>query len=379
VVQVQTTLDPKKIVAEGYDRIFRRHCQWVSHARADERARYTSVLMRQLAPGARVLELGCGVGLPTTRELAEQFSVTGLDISPKQIAQARQNVPGAEFVNADMARLEYPAASFDGIAAFYSIFHVPRQEQAGLLCRLATWLRPGGIFVGTMGFASVETGYEEDWLGAPMYWSSFDAETNKRLVKDAGLRILSARQETADEFGEQVTFLWIVACKPAVPESFKGQVVTNTPPEEVLNFQAVSDTLGTAGQPTADQFASIRIAGYEVVVNLAMPDSTNALQNEAELVAEQGMDYVHIPVIFESPQISDLERFFEAMAGHRCRRVFVHCALNWRVSVFVLLYRVVCLGVTYTKAEELLERIWSPDKVWTAFIDESLAHFGRRR
>jgi SAM-dependent methyltransferase len=366
--------DPKKIVAEGYDRVFERHSRWASGVRTEERARYISVLLRQLPPHAKVLELGCGVGLTTTQKLAERFAVTGVDISPKQIAQARQHVPAAEFVCADMTGSDFSTASYDGIAAFYSIFHVPRQEQSQLLFKIASWLRPGGIFVGTMGAVSTESGYKEDWLGAPMYWSSFDTESNKRLVRDAGLRILSAREETADEFGEPVTVLWIVACKPGRSVLVEVQDIARGQIEQVLNFQAVSNTIGTAGQPAPEQFASIRAAGYEVVVNLAMPDSTNALPNEAELVTGQGMDYVHIPVVFESPTMADLQRFCETMVRYRCHRVFVHCALNWRVSAFVLLYRVLYLGVPYSEAEKSLQQIWKPDAIWQALIDDALAY-----
>jgi protein tyrosine phosphatase (PTP) superfamily phosphohydrolase (DUF442 family) len=147
--------------------------------------------------------------------------------------------------------------------------------------------------------------------------------------------------------------------------------------ESILNFQAVSPAIGTAGQPAPEQFASIRAAGYEAVVNLAMPDSTNAVPNEAELVQDLGMDYVHIPVVFEAPTLIDLHRFFETMVRFRCRRVFVHCALNWRVSVFVLLYSVLYLGIPRSEAEQLLLRIWQPNTTWQAFLDESLAHFRR--
>jgi hypothetical protein len=64
-----------------------------------------------------------------------------------------------------------------------------------------------------MGAGSMKVDYDEDFLGAPMYWSSFDSETNRRLVEEAGLHIISAREETAEEFGERVTFLWVVAQK----------------------------------------------------------------------------------------------------------------------------------------------------------------------
>jgi hypothetical protein len=50
-----------------------------------------------------------------------------------------------------------------------------------------------------------------------MYWSNFDSETNRRLVKEAGFNIICAVDETADEFGDPVTFLWVLAQKPAAP------------------------------------------------------------------------------------------------------------------------------------------------------------------
>jgi protein tyrosine phosphatase (PTP) superfamily phosphohydrolase (DUF442 family) len=145
---------------------------------------------------------------------------------------------------------------------------------------------------------------------------------------------------------------------------------------DIFNYLRISPTLGTAGQPAADQFADIQRAGYEAVVNLAMPDSTNALPNEGELVAEQGMDYVHIPVVWECPTLKDLERFFEVMDRHQDRRILVHCALNMRVSVFVLLYRVIRQGVPLEEALEAVHQIWQPNEVWQAFLHQALDHHG---
>lgn len=209
--------DPKGVVARGYDTIAETHATWALHTRTDERYRYTEILLDRLPPGARVLELGCGVGVPTTVRLSERFEVTGVDISARHIEFARKNVPDAEFLQGDMTALDFPAGSFDAVAAFYSIIHVPRGEQPALLRSIAGWLRPGGLLVATMG-AHAEEGdagtSDDDWLGAPMYWSTFDSATNRRLVGEAGLEILSAVEETEDEDGEQVTFLWVVARKP---------------------------------------------------------------------------------------------------------------------------------------------------------------------
>jgi SAM-dependent methyltransferase len=113
-----------------------------------------------------------------------------------------------------MAALDFPPDGFDAVAAFYSIIHVPREQHAGLLHDIATWLRPGGLLVATMGAGSTEAAVEPDWLGVPMYFSHFDGATNQRLVEEAGLQIISAQEETADEDGAPVTFLWVVARKP---------------------------------------------------------------------------------------------------------------------------------------------------------------------
>lgn len=146
--------------------------------------------------------------------------------------------------------------------------------------------------------------------------------------------------------------------------------------ESIVNYLAISDTLATAGQPSRQQFADIKAAGYELIINLALPDSSNALADEARLVAAQGMEYVHIPVVWEKPTAHDLDRFFEVMDAHRDRRKFVHCALNMRVSVFVYLYRVLRQAVPPDVARESVLQIWKPDAVWSQFLRDSLERHG---
>lgn len=145
---------------------------------------------------------------------------------------------------------------------------------------------------------------------------------------------------------------------------------------QILNYVQITETIGTAGQPTREQFAAVAAAGYELVVNLAMPDSPNALADERELSTRQGLDYVHIPVVWEAPAHRDLERFMAVMDRNSGRRVFVHCALNMRVSVFVALYRVIRQGLDIDQARASILQIWEPDPVWKAFMAESLARYG---
>jgi len=207
-------MNPKDIVAHGYDRIAERYLAWSGTVRDDARDRYTSVLLDRLPPGATILDLGCGAGIPTTKRLAERFVVTGVDISARQVDLAAQNVPDAVFIQADVTALDFPPESFDGVAAFYSLTHVPREEQGPLLRSIAAWLRPGGILAASLGVRDSPGAVEEDWLGVPMYFSGYDARTSTHIVEQAGLEIVSAREETIDEDGAPVPFLWVVAQKP---------------------------------------------------------------------------------------------------------------------------------------------------------------------
>jgi protein tyrosine phosphatase (PTP) superfamily phosphohydrolase (DUF442 family) len=137
---------------------------------------------------------------------------------------------------------------------------------------------------------------------------------------------------------------------------------------EIHSFRPIGERLGTAGQPTEDQFRTVRDAGYDTVINLALPTSDHALANEGSIVTGLGMSYVHIPVDFKAPSPQDFVAFCRVMAAFDGKRVFVHCAANMRVSAFVFLYRVLHQGVGITDAEHDLHAIWQPDDVWSRFM-----------
>lgn len=138
---------------------------------------------------------------------------------------------------------------------------------------------------------------------------------------------------------------------------------------DVYNYRQASAELATSGQPRERQLADIAAAGFEVVINLALHDDPRySLPDEAGTVRELGLDYIHIPVAFDSPAESDLASFFAAMDRNRGRKIWIHCAANMRVTAFLGLYRVLREGWEPDRAFELMHSVWQPDDTWSAFI-----------
>jgi protein tyrosine phosphatase (PTP) superfamily phosphohydrolase (DUF442 family) len=142
--------------------------------------------------------------------------------------------------------------------------------------------------------------------------------------------------------------------------------------ESIYNFLQLSENIVTSGQPTEDQIVEIHQAGFEVVINLGLTGTDYALEDEAGLIANLGMKYIHIPVIWENPPLEDLDEFLSTMDLLQGKKIFVHCAANMRVSAFMALYRVLRLGWEPDRAMEDVHRIWEPNAVWDAFIKQAL-------
>lgn len=212
--------DPVALVAEGYDRIAQRYLE--SSGLPGVKRQQLDRLLGLLEQGSDVLELGCGAGEPVTRELSAAHNVTAVDVSAVQLDLAARHAPGARLIQADLSRLDLPAASFDAVVAFYSLTHVPRDRHTAVLEQVARWLRPGGLFFATMGANDDPGAVEEDWLGAPMYFSHFDAATNRGLVEAAGLDIDAAEVIDQVEDGVRVPFLWVLARRPVAAPAQHG-------------------------------------------------------------------------------------------------------------------------------------------------------------
>jgi len=140
--------------------------------------------------------------------------------------------------------------------------------------------------------------------------------------------------------------------------------------EEIYNFLKVNDQIVTGGQPTAPQLEAAKAEGYTTVINLATLDSRNSLEDEAGLVRSLGMNYYHIPVVWEAPQESDFNSFDQVMRQLPEGKTLIHCAANFRVTAFYSLYAEKHLGWSQEQAKEFRSRIWKDnnDVVWGNFI-----------
>ena len=194
----------EKIVEEGYNKIALKY-----HS---ERNKFESIIeLRQftqlLTSGAKILDAGCGAGIPVTKYLVDEgFSVTGIDISEEMLSLAKKHVPKGEFLKADMSEMNFPVDSFDGIVSFYAIIHLPREKHTLLFKKFRKILKPGGLMLIGLG-SSGEWEEIGEYFGAKMFWSFYSAEQSLELVKDAGFEIIF--EEVLERGGEK--HYWILA------------------------------------------------------------------------------------------------------------------------------------------------------------------------
>jgi len=208
--------DAPGIVEAGYDAIAERYAAWArDEITGSPAVEWLERLLELLPERADVLDLGCGNGEPAARLLAARHTYTGVDLSREQLRRGRAAVPGGRFLHADLTRLELGEACVDAVVALYVLGHIPREALALVFRSIGQWLRPGGYLLATTGRRDVPGVVDTDWLGAPMFFSSFDAETNLRLLGEAGLDVLEHEVICQDE-GEQgeACFLWVLARRP---------------------------------------------------------------------------------------------------------------------------------------------------------------------
>jgi protein tyrosine phosphatase (PTP) superfamily phosphohydrolase (DUF442 family) len=142
--------------------------------------------------------------------------------------------------------------------------------------------------------------------------------------------------------------------------------------KNILNYIKINELISTSGQPKIEQFELIKNEDFEVVINLALCDSSNAIENEDKIVTNLGMTYLHIPVDFSNPKISDLKLFLNSMQAFGGNKVWVHCAKNYRVSSFMYVYHKYVLKTPFEEIDLSIFNIWKPEENWQELMKISL-------
>ncbi|KIK69198.1 hypothetical protein GYMLUDRAFT_639167 [Collybiopsis luxurians FD-317 M1] len=214
---MSTSIDVKTVIEQCYNAIAPKYHNWAAPRPTKKRAEYIERLGQSLPKGAKVLELGCGAGLPATQQLVDQgFDVLGVDISSAQLAPAKEHVPAARFMQGDMIGLEFPEGSFDAVMAFYSLFHLPREEHEPMLGKMIGWLKPGGWLLFNLGTEDGEI-VRNDWMepGATIYSFGLGVEGNRKILGDHSSELTDVEDvidvELVGRFEEK--FHWVCARK----------------------------------------------------------------------------------------------------------------------------------------------------------------------
>lgn len=291
-------------------------------------------LARQDLAGKTVLDYGCGSGILAIAALKlGAAKAICVDIDPQALTATQDNAR----VNGVEARVStLPPERFVPFAADIVIANILARPLIDLAPLLASSIRSGGRIV----LAGLLERQQDEVRAAYAPWFAFEPDQ----VKEGWTRLAASCRLPA-----------IVAL-----HRFDGYV-------------------GTAGQPQALHFPLLAQEGYTHVINLATAQSPNYLKDESEICAQHGLRYSHLAVDWNDPTRNDLDAFFALISGENLRNIFVHCAMNKRVSAFVFLHRVIGLGESVEVASQDLHRIWTPNPVWASFIARMLDEHGIER
>jgi len=203
-------MDYKATVKVGYNTIADRYL--AERTRDSEDVLLLNDFIERLPANAKVLDAGCGAGIPISQMLNEHFVVTGVDFSEAQIELAKKNVPNAAFLCEDMTKLNFPEHTFDGITSYYAIIHIPREEHQPLLANFHRMLKPSGFSLLCLGAEHLIDDIDENYLGTRMYWSHYDTETYLKMLNHCGFSIIWSKR-VADETCEGAGHLFVLAQK----------------------------------------------------------------------------------------------------------------------------------------------------------------------
>lgn len=132
-----------------------------------------------------------------------------------------------------------------------------------------------------------------------------------------------------------------------------------------MNYHIINDRLATGGHFVDDGLQTIAAGGVNVVIDLR----DNPPSGQREKLADQGIQWINIPITWKDPKAQDFVHFSTAMTEHLDKNVLVQCQANYRASAMTYLYRVKVQGVAPEIAGKDLHAIWQPNDQWSEYMD----------
>lgn len=157
---------------------------------------------KDIIPGKKVVDIGCGAGRDAAVFVENDFDYTGIDASEGMLKVASDRVKDGKFIKMDFYNLKLLPESFDGFWAAASILHIPKEKTKGVLNSLKDILKPGGV-----GFISIKekTGMDEGMIdqnrygGISRYFAFYTIEEFKKLLEDIGFEVLRTSVKVEDD------------------------------------------------------------------------------------------------------------------------------------------------------------------------------------
>lgn len=132
-------MDKSKQASSLYDKIAKPYAETFSKP-----SEYIDKFLAMLSANAKILDLGCGIGVDSNYMTSKGFDVIGIDLSKEMLKLAKQKFPHIDFRQQDIRKLNFPINYFDGILASCSLIHIPKKDVPELLHTLNQILKNGG-------------------------------------------------------------------------------------------------------------------------------------------------------------------------------------------------------------------------------------------
>ena len=204
-------MDKSKQAISVYDKIARPYAEEFSNP-----SEYLNEFLELLPKNAKILDVGCGVGVDSGFVNSKGFEVIGLDLSKEMLNLAKEKFPKIDFREQDVRELEFPPESFDGIIASCSLIHIPKNDVPSLVEKFSQILSDNGaIYIALQGGKSEEIFIDEPFKpDEKLFLNIISFEEIKKLLVKNGFSIVK-KYEREPKSKEELNYtkLYVIAKK----------------------------------------------------------------------------------------------------------------------------------------------------------------------